>query len=401
MARPSEHLPWIDWLKVILVLGVCYYHTAQVFTVAGWLIQDQERSLALSAFAGFGYLFGLPLLFMLSGAAAWFALETRTASAFAVQRVQRLLPPIVLGFLLISPLQAWLAAVNGGSQESLAGFAPQWFAALPIPTGPVWLGVYGYHLWFIGFLFLYGILSLPALVWLRSDAGRRYVRRLATPAGRVAAAIGLVTILVVAQVALRPFFPVLYDWADFLLGLGFVVAGAVLVADRRFGEALARRRLSLLALALAASAGLFPFIAMDRVWEFERLLAITPEGVAYLAVRSVATTAWVLAVIGFAIRYLTRRTAALDYASDAVLPFYVLHHPIVVAIAVVAITWPVGLWAKHIVIVAGSFGATWLLYEYGVRRVGPMRVLFGLRPASPPAVESVPPDVVEAPAATS
>ncbi len=401
MARPSEHLPWIDWLKVILVIGVCYYHTAQVFTIAGWLIQDDERSLALSAFAGFGYLFGLPLLFMLSGAAAWFALETRPARAFAMQRVQRLLPPIVLGFLLISPLQAWLAAVNGGSQESLAGFVPGWFAALPIPTGPSWLGVYGYHLWFIGFLFLYGILSLPALVWLRSEPGRRLIGRMATPGGRVLGTVGLLAALVVAQLALRPFFPQLYDWADFILGLGFVIAGAMLVADDRFGEALTRRRWLLMAGAIAASIGLVPFVAMDRLWEFERVLAITPEGVAYLVVRSAATTLWVMAVLGFAIRYLTRRTAALDYASDAVLPFYVLHHPIVVAIAVVAVTWPVGMWVKHIAIVAGSFGATWLLYEYAVRRVGPMRTLFGLRPATPPAIEELPPEVAEAPATTA
>jgi glucans biosynthesis protein C len=401
MGRPSEHLPWIDWLKVVLVLGVCYYHTAQVFTVAGWLIQDEERSLALSAFAGFGYLFGLPLLFMLSGAAAWFALQTRSARAFALQRVQRLLPPIVIGFLLISPLQAWLAAVNGGSSESLAGFAPGWLAALPIPTGPSWLGIYGYHLWFIGFLFLYGIVSLPALVWLRSDAGRRAVRRLATPVGRVLGTIGLLAGFVIAQLALRPFFPQLYDWADFLLGLGFVIAGAVLVADDRFSEALARRRWWLLALAVTSSVLLLPFVAMDRLWEFERVLAITPEGVAYLVVRSAATLAWVLAVLGLAIRYLTRRTAALDYAGDAVLPFYVLHHPIVVAIAVVAVTWPVGLWVKHLAIVAGSFGATWLLYEYAVRRVGPMRALFGLRPASRPSVEELAPEIVEAPASSA
>ena len=392
-----EHVAWIDWLKVILVLGVCYYHTAQVFTVAGWLIQDAERSLVLSAFAGFGYLFGLPVLFMLSGAAAWFALETRTPGQFAVQRVQRLLPPLVLGFLLVSPLQAWLAAVHGGSTASLLEFAPAWFGGLPLPTTPSWLGVYGYHLWFIGFLFLYGILALPALAWLRSAAGRRMVAGLASARGRGLAVAALLAFMIGAQLVLRPFFPQLYDWADFLLGLAFVIFGAVLVADARFGEALVRRRRWLLAGAVAATVGLLPFVGMDRLWEFERVLRITPEGVAYLIVRSAATTLWVLAVLGFAIRYLTARTPALEYASEAVLPFYVIHHPWVVAIAIVVTAWPVGLWAKHLVIVAGSFAATWVIYEYGVRRFGPMRTLFGLRPPQPAAGE-IAPEPAEAPA---
>jgi glucans biosynthesis protein C len=386
--RTSEHVAWIDWLKVILVLGVCYYHTAQVFTVAGWLIQDTERSLALSAFAGFGYLFGLPALFMLSGAAQWYALETRTAAQFALGRVQRLLPALILGFLLIGPVQAWLAAVHGGSTESLADFAQAWLAALPIPTTPSWLGIYGYHLWFIGFLFLYGIVALPALVWLRSSRGRRVVARLASPRGRTWTVVGLVVVPVVAQLAMRPAFPQLYDWADFILGLGFVVAGAILVADGRFGEALIRRRWTLLAGAVAAIIGLLPFVAMDRLWEFERLLRITPEAVAYLLVRTSATTLCVLSLLGFAMRYLTVRTQILDYASDAVMPFYILHHPFVVAIAVIVTTWPIGLWTKHLAIVAASVAATWLVYEYGVRRFGPMRTLFGLRPLEPEPPEA-------------
>jgi surface polysaccharide O-acyltransferase-like enzyme len=208
-----------------------------------------------------------------------------------------------------------------------------------------------------------------------------------------------VVALVVTQLALRPAFPQLYDWADFILGLGFVIAGAILVADGRFGEALIRRRWALLAGAVAAIIGLLPFVAMDRLWEFERLLHVTPEAVAYLLVRSSATTLCVLALLGFGMRYLAVRTRALDYASDAVLPFYIVHHPFVVAIAVVVTTWPVGLWTKHLAIVATSFAATWLVYEYGIRRIGPMRTIFGLRPVEPELPETTA-ENAEAPATT-
>ncbi len=54
---------WIDWLKVLAVLGVFYYHTALIFSATRWVINNYERSLVLSGIAGFGYLFGMPLSF--------------------------------------------------------------------------------------------------------------------------------------------------------------------------------------------------------------------------------------------------------------------------------------------------------------------------------------------------
>jgi glucans biosynthesis protein C len=90
------------------------------------------------------------------------------------------------------------------------------------------------------------------------------------------------------------------------------------------------------------------------------------------------------------------RTPTLGYASEAVLPIYIIHHPLVVATSIVVTTWPVGLWVKHLAIVAGSFAATWVVYEVGVRRVRPVRILFGLRPPEP-EVEPAP-EPVEAPA---
>ena len=72
-------LAWIDWLKVIVVFGVFAYHAAQPFVLTTtWLVVDDEKSYLLSALAGLGYLFGMPLMFLLAGAASWIALQ-RTA----------------------------------------------------------------------------------------------------------------------------------------------------------------------------------------------------------------------------------------------------------------------------------------------------------------------------------
>ena len=77
----SERLLWIDWLKIIVVFAVFVYHTAEPFLVINWLVSNDERSTALSAVAGFGFLFGLPLLFLLAGATAWLSLGQRSLRA--------------------------------------------------------------------------------------------------------------------------------------------------------------------------------------------------------------------------------------------------------------------------------------------------------------------------------
>ena len=54
----TERLVWIDWLKIIVVFAVFVYHAAEPFLVINWVVSNDERSVALSAIAGFGFLFG-------------------------------------------------------------------------------------------------------------------------------------------------------------------------------------------------------------------------------------------------------------------------------------------------------------------------------------------------------
>ncbi|HEX2156557.1 MAG TPA: acyltransferase, partial [Actinomycetes bacterium] len=64
---------------------------------------------------------------------------------------------------------------------------------------------------------------------------------------------------------------------------------------------------------------------------------------------------------------------------DAVLPFYVLHETVVVAIAYGVLNWQVAAGVKYLVISTASLAATLALYELGVRRHPVTRLLFGLR----------------------
>jgi glucans biosynthesis protein C len=90
------------------------------------------------------------------------------------------------------------------------------------------------------------------------------------------------------------------------------------------------------------------------------------------------------------VRWFTWRPPALGWASRAVLPFYVLHHPVTVAVAAMVVQWPIGLWAKYAAIATLALIGTLALTEL-VMRTAVGRSLFGLgRPLAAPATDGMP-----------
>jgi hypothetical protein len=67
-----------------------------------------------------------------------------------------------------------------------------------------------------------------------------------------------------------------------------------------------------------------------------------------------------------------------------VLPFYLLHEPVIVAFAWIIVRWHAPILVKYPVLVAASFTATLVIYELAVRRYRPIRFLFGMKTANAP-----------------
>jgi glucans biosynthesis protein C len=79
-----------------------------------------------------------------------------------------------------------------------------------------------------------------------------------------------------------------------------------------------------------------------------------------------------------------RAGAVYAYLATAALPFYVLHQPIVVAVAYEVVPWDGPIIVEYSVIVALSLALTLAAYEFLVRGTRPTRFLFGMRPARRP-----------------
>lgn len=360
MTGGSERINWIDWLKVLVVFGAFVFHAAQPFVLTGWLINYPEQSPVLAVYSGFGYLFGMPLMFFLAGATTWLAVRRRGIGGHTGLRVRRLVVPLVLGLIILSPLQAYVAALAAGQPASVGTFLTDYLGSLEFSFSPRWFGEYGYHLWFLAFLLIYVILTIPYLRWLHDQptAGR------ALPgsglSGWSARLLPLVALLA-SQFILRPIAPVYRDWADFFLWLGYFLVGVTALADRRLLAALLeRRRLVLWTLPLVLLA-LIPLLGAASPLELEHDPGFSFIGLAYVGWRTILGWVMVLALIGFGSVYLTARPAFLSWASPRVLPFYVIHHPVVVVVAAVAVGMGWGLWPTFGVILAVSLTVTLIL----------------------------------------
>src|SRR5574340_991612 len=197
--QTRERLHYLDWLRVLAVLGVFYAHSINIFDMLYWHIRSGGESTGLIVLVVFGTQWGMALFFFLAGASAWFALETRTTGQFIGERFKRLIIPFIVAFILLSPPQAYLFAVNQGTYHgSFLQFIPYFFAHIQVSWNPQWIAAYGYHLWFLAFLFFVALLTLPLLLLLRREHGRVFIGWLAAlcsqPAGLFLLAIPIALI---------------------------------------------------------------------------------------------------------------------------------------------------------------------------------------------------------------
>src|SRR6516225_9441355 len=93
----TGRLHYLDWLRVLAVLGVFYAHAANIYDSLYWHVRGSEQSAGLIVLVVFGTQWGMALFFFLAGASSWFALESRTSREYIGERFKRLIIPFIVG----------------------------------------------------------------------------------------------------------------------------------------------------------------------------------------------------------------------------------------------------------------------------------------------------------------
>lgn len=369
----AERIHHLDWLKAVIVYGIVGFHVALVFSYGSWLVTNPQRSLVLSAIAGFCFPWGIPAMFLIAGADAWFGLRSHSVGDFIRKRFLRLLVPMVPGLIILSPIQRFVVSSNPPPTiDRLPGFYVDFFRGFHVDWTLQFVSQYWLHLWFLGYLFAISLVCAPLLHWLHGPSGRLVTARLADEALRRGLLI-FVLPLMLTQVVLRPFFPLYQDWADLATYTVAFLWGAVVFGDRRFDGVIVSHIRSIFVTALLSTAFLGAALLLYR-----------GGGQAAQVLHAIAWSlyiwSWLHVVLYVGIRWLNFPSRVIAYMQESVLPIYVIHHPFVLLIASFVVSWSVGVWPKFAVILIAVLAITVGIYELGVRRWNVTRVIFGLEP---------------------
>ena len=133
--------------------------------------------------------------------------------------------------------------------------------------------------------------------------------------------------------------------------------GFVLAAEPVFGRNVDRQWRRFLALGVM---GISALIALAWVGAIPSRLPPASEwwALAFWTVYAVGAWSLVVAVLGLGRRYLNSDTTALERGRHAGLAWYLVHQPVIVALAAWVVTWSLGIWTKALALLLLSLAVT-------------------------------------------
>ncbi|MGW7041304.1 acyltransferase family protein [Streptomyces avermitilis] len=403
-----ERRPELDAIRMLVVFGLIFFHSALVFaTDDDYYVKNSETTQVIMILAGFAVVWAMPVLFLISGLGSWYSLRRRGAAGFVKERLLRLGVPLVFATLVLNPLPQWLRlrSADPGYDEPYLAFLPHFYDVhVDLAEFPFLLQGEHFetgHLWFVVLLLAFSLMLALLFRVLPADRLRPVADRLAQATFRVRGAILLPALplaLLCAFAGMEEDYAGWHRWAY----LVFFAAGCALAADDRVRTAMRRA---------AVPAGrlggvLFALSGPGFAVADEPFTEMTALGMATRAFFGAAGWCLVVAILG----HLDRRRAAravgrtpvplpsgrhrvYAYLGAAVLPVYVLHQPVVVAVAYVVVGWNAPIPVEYAAIVIISLVLTLSVYELLVRRTRVTRFLLGMRantPGRPPQTGTSP-----------
>jgi hypothetical protein len=375
-APPEGRRHDLDWLRVFAFGMLIFYHVGMFYVTWDWHVKSPGASSFLEPAMLLVNPWRLALLFFISGVAIRFATDKLPLRQFLRNRFMRLFIPIVFGMLIVVMPQAYVEMRFKGETE-----ADLWRFFVDYATfrqdfsiiTPTWN-----HLWYVVYILVYTLLLAPFLTVLRRLSGRPADALLSRIEARSALFLLVLPTLpfIVYRLTLDPYFPTTHaladDWANHahnltILLYGFVVAKNPAfwrIADKAFGAAVV----------VAASLGAL-LLAVRLGWT-----GLPPDETLRIAVRiGRIFYAWavIIALLGFARRWLDRPNAVLRYLTGAVFPYYILHQTIIVVLGYWLIPYRLPGVGEATIIIGATLGGCMLGYEI-IRRVQVLRPLFGL-----------------------
>ncbi|WP_433433738.1 acyltransferase family protein [Nonomuraea sp. CA-141351] len=380
-----DRRPELDAMRALVVVGLVFFHASLVFdTRDDYYVKNAETTQITFFIAALCVIWAMPLLFLIAGLGSWHSMHRRGPGGFAVERLLRLGVPLVFATATIMPVPQWLRLrADPAYHESYLAFLPKFYTVrLDLSDFPFILrGTYFEtgHLWFVVLLLTFSLLLAAVGRW--TPPTLEWPAAISRPRGGLLV-LGLPIALVCAFVGLEEAFSGWSRWA-FLL---FFLYGYFFVTDPRFRVAMRRDWVPAAVVGVALVAiGVPGFVIAGEAPGADAFTDMTPLAIGARTLYGLAGWCWLVAILGALDRPRSPSPGAgkpprrlYAYLSSAVLPLYVLHQPIVVAVAYFVVGWKAPILVEYLVIVAISLVVTVVVYDL-VRRTRVTRFLFGMR----------------------
>ena len=231
------------------------FHTALIFStqMEGYYIQNDIRNLGMGYFSIYIDIWHMPFFFFIAGASAFYALDYYTKEEYQRNRTKRLGIPLIIGLLLIVPIQQYFAIVHH------RGYSGNFFESYPLffqvtdYTLQGWTGNFTVSIyWFILILLLVSSITISLLIKLK-EKNNRY-KRVGPPVK-----IYWFVILAIPIVLFNRLSPVYVMLLEIFKFIGIFLIGFILI-DEYYREFIDKNKQKILFIALLTS--IVPFIFM-------------------------------------------------------------------------------------------------------------------------------------------
>lgn len=370
----------IDWLRVLAMLVVFVFHCGRFFDEEDWHVKNPQTNHTVMILVRITVQWMMPLFFLLSGMSSYHALSRHKTTQYILARIKRLAVPFVFGtFVFIVPLQVYLERISHGQfHGSFLEFYPHYFEGWYGFGGNfAWMGL---HLWYLEMLLVYSLITLPLFIYL----SKSNMCKLLSQAALTIRKPGLIFSLAI-PIAIMEFIASLPAVRQTTLGTRgfggwsllvypvFFILGYLIAADFHLGRVIEGQRIPALIGGISITTVGFYLVESGYVM---------PEWL-WALLRAFNAWAWLVAICGFGGRHLNFSNRFLKYGNEAVLPFYILHQAVILAIGYYIVQLDMAMPAKLLIIAATSFLTIVAFYEVLIRRVNLLRFLFGMKLKQP------------------
>ncbi|MBQ4889557.1 acyltransferase [Shewanella sp. MMG014] len=357
----------LDWLRVILIFAVFLHHVLMPFNGDDWHIMNTESSKLLDDTMVYFEQFRLPTLFFISGAGCVILLSKISVKQFFKDKFTRLFIPLLAGSILIIPPQTYIENIN-----ELDSF----WQAYPALALKFELN----HLWFIEYLIVFSVISIPINAMFQSRLGQGVISIIANMSQLKIGLLCLVVILIFIKIFFSIYLPSdghkIENLSSSSYYFFFFVTGMLFIRSTTIWQAIRdQRRINLFALVVFSALFYAYYFSPDLS---EYLSLNVRWGIWWLVCCLVAWSA-LLSMLGYAQHYLTVTPNWLKESNQLIYPFYILHQTVIVVIGYFVISLEASISIKITLLFTASFTLTSAICALLIRPFNVFRALFGLK----------------------